>query len=325
MNPENLDDYTGKAVEGAPDGAGGPDEEAHAGAGEAVEDVPDGAGQPDVTALTAEMDLLLEENRRLRRQYERARRAQYRRTALGLVLLGLLGIGGAVVFPDSRTVLLALGGTGVFAGLLTVFLTPEQFIPARVGELVYAALATNEAAIVADLGLADPRVYVPTDDPDDPVVLFVPQHEHYAVPDGDDLGDVFVVTGEERTRGLSLEPTGRALFDEYERALGGPSSDDPVSLAGHLADALVEQFELADSARVDAEMDDGDGRVTVAVSGSAYGAVDRFDHPVASLFAVGIVDALDEPVTVEVAPGENRVEYTVTCRWPVEVPVDDGR
>lgn len=302
MTAENLDDY-----------AGGPAEEA-----------PDGAGEPDVTELAAEMDLLVEENRRLRRQYERARRAQYRRTALGLVLLGLLAIGGAAVFPDSRTVLLALGGTGVFAGLLTVFLTPEQFIPARVGEQVYSALATNEAAIVADLGLADPRVYVPTDDPDDPVVLFVPQHEHYAVPDADDLGDVFVVTGEERTRGLSLEPTGRALFDEYERALDGPSSDDPGPLAGHLADALVEQFELVDSARVDVEIDDGDGRVTVAVSGSAYGTVDRFDHPVASLFAVGTADALDEPVTVEVAPGEDRADYDVTCRWPVEAPADEG-
>lgn len=280
----------------------------------------------DQAELAAQIDLLAEENRRLRREYARARRSQYRRTALGLVGLGLLAVGGAAVFPEARTVLLALGATGLFAGLLTYYLTPEQFIPARVGERVYAALAANGAVLAADLGLADERVYVPTGDPDDPVRLFLPQHEDYEVPDGDALGDVFVVTGDERARGVSLKPTGQALFGEFERALAGPLSDDPGTLAEQLADALVEQFELVDSTRVDAAVDDegedGDGRggdrVTVGVSGSAYGAVDRFDHPVASVLATGLVHGLDAPVAVDVTPGDDRTDYLVTATWTRE-------
>lgn len=312
------------------------------------------AEEPDVAELAAEVDLLAAENRRLRRQYERARHAQYRRTALGLVALGLLAVAGGAAFPGARTVLLVLGATGLFAGLLTFYLTPEQFIPARVGEQVYSALAANEAAMAADLGLADHRVYVPTGDPDEPVWLFVPQHEHYAVPDADALADVFVVTDDERARGVSLEPTGRVLFDEFERALAGPPGEDPERIATQLADALVEQFELVDSTRVSSDSDGTDGpgesggdragdeggerddgavgdqvgereptgRVTVAVAGSAYGAIDRFDHPVASLLAVGVARAVGTPVTVAVTGGGDRSDYAVTCRWSGPIGAD---
>lgn len=272
----------------------------------------DGDGEDrDPAELAAQIDLLAEENRRLRREYVRARRSQYRRTALGLVGVGLLGVAGAAAFPAARTVLLALGATGLFAGLLTYYLTPEQFIPAHVGEQIYAALAANGAALAADLGLTDARVYVPTGDSDDPVRLFVPQHERYNIPDNDALADVFVVTDDERARGVSLGPTGQALFDEFERVLAGPLRNEPGPLAEQLADALVEQFELVASTRVD--VNDEDSRVTVGVSGSAYGAVDRFDHPVASLLAVGFVHGLDRPVRVDVTPGDDRVDYLVTC------------
>lgn len=275
----------------------------------------------DPAELAAQIDLLVEENRRLRREYTRVRGSQYRRTALGLVGMGLLAVAGAAAFPGTRTVLVALGATGLFAGLLTYYLTPEQFIPARIGEQVYAALAANGSALTADLGLADERVYVPTGDPDDPVRLFVPRHEDYEVPDGDALGDVFVVTDDERARGVSLEPTGQALFAEFERALAGPPSDDPGPLAEQLADGLVEQFELVDRTRVDAAVDDEEDLVTVGVSGSTYGAVDRFDHPVASVLATGLVHGLDAPVAIGVTPGDDRADYLVTATW---TRADDG-
>lgn len=353
-------------VAGSTDGGNVAGDAADAGEGSVAGDSGD-ADEPDVAELAAEVDLLAEENRRLRRQYERARHAQYRRTALGLVALGLLAVAGGAAFPGARTVLLVLGATGLFAGLLTFYLTPEQFIPARVGEQVYSALAANEAAMVADLGLADHRVYVPTGDPDEPVWLFVPQHEHYAVPDADALADVFVVTDDERARGVSLAPTGRVLFDEFEGALAGPPGEDPEQIATQLADALVEQFELVDSTRVSTDVDGTDGpgepggdgtgdeggeregagdeggerddgavgdqvgergptgRVTVAVAGSAYGAIDRFDHPVASLLAVGIARAVGTPVTAEVTRGGDRSDYAVTCRWSGPIGVDRGQ
>src|SRR5699024_5189946 len=109
--------------------------------------------------LAAQIDVLREENQRLREEYARARRTQYRRTALALAAVGLLATLGGVALPDSRTVLFALGGTGLFAAALTRYLTPEQFISASVGEGIYGSLAATEAALVAELGLQDERLY----------------------------------------------------------------------------------------------------------------------------------------------------------------------
>lgn len=272
----------------------------------------DDGDDPGPDALRAHVELLERENERLRREYARATRTRYRRTAAGLVGVGLVALGGAYLFPTTRTVLVVLGGIGIFGGLLTAYLTPERVVPATVGERVYAALAANGRAIVDDLGLADERVYVPTGDADDPVRLFVPQRAAFALPEGAALGQPFVTTDDPRTRGVSFRPTGQALFDEFERALAGDLAADPAAVAEQLVDGLAEQFELVEEARVD---DDGD-RITVGVSGSAYGAVDRFDHPVASLLAVGVVHARDEPVAVAVHEGDDRAAYLVTLRAP---------
>ena len=69
--------------------------------------------------LAAQVELLAEENRRLRAEYARARQTTYRRTALGLFAVGALAVLGGVAFPHSSDVLFALGGTGLFAGVLT--------------------------------------------------------------------------------------------------------------------------------------------------------------------------------------------------------------
>lgn len=263
----------------------------------------------DREELAARVDLLEEENSRLRREYARARQSSYRRTAIGLAVVGTLAVGAGLLFPGSREVLFALGAIGLFGAVLTYYLTPERFVAADVGERVYAALADNEADVVADLGLTDERVYVPTDDADG-VRLFVPQHEEYTVPDADALDRPFVVTdGDER--GLSVRPTGAALFEEFERSLAGPLADEPEPLAEQLADGVVEQFELADTVRVDSEGD----RVSAGVAGSVYGPVDRFDHPVASLLAVGLATGLDEHVTMDVSAGDERFDHVVTVRW----------
>ncbi|WP_254535877.1 hypothetical protein [Halomarina litorea] len=267
---------------------------------------------PDDEDLLARVDLLAEENRRLRAAYQSARRSRYRRTALGLLLVGGLALAGAVLFPGVRTVLLALGGTGVFAAVLTYFLTPERFVSASVGDHVVGAYADNEAAIADELGLAGTRVYVPTAGGPR---LFIPQYETDEVPTDDALRATFV-TGDDVTRGLALAPTGGRLYEEFERARAGPPADRPAALARQLADAAVEQFELV--ARADTERA-GEGRLTVGLDDPVYRPADRFDHPVASLLGVGLATGLAAPVEVEVSTaGDDRYDALVTCSWTPE-------
>lgn len=277
------------------------------------------ADDDDELELAARVEVLSEENRRLREEYARARRSRFRRAALGLAGVGLLATAGAVAFPAVRTVLLALGGTGLFAAVLSYYLTPERFLSASVSEAAYGALATNGASVAADLGLQDTHVYVPTGtaaDDRSSVKLFVPQRTNYEIPDDEALDSALVVTPESDSRGLSLEPTSGALVREFRTALTGELSDQPGVLAQQLADALVEQFELVDAA--DPEADSEANRVSVAVDGSAFGPVDRFDHPVASFVAAGLAIGVGYPVTVDVIEGEERADHLVTCRWDVE-------
>lgn len=268
--------------------------------------------QPDVPTLEGEIEVLREENRRLREEYARARKSEYRRTAAVLILAGLLSVAGGFLVTSARTVLFALGGTGVFIGVLTYYLTPERMLPATVGRDVYAAMADTQNGIVEELGLRGDRIYVPADDG---VRLFVPQHADYTVPDAGDLADVFVVGEDDRTRGIAVTPTGDTLFERFEETRTGDVGDDPGAVARGLAGALVEQFELLGATEVEAETD----RVTVAVSDSTYGSVGRFDHPVPSLLGSGLARELDRPVSVEVAdPDDRPADALVTCRW------DDG-
>lgn len=265
---------------------------------------------PDVDAQmdhAARADLLAEENRRLRAEYARAKRSRYRRSALGLAVIGLLAVLGGFVFPASREVLFALGATGLFGAVLTLYLTPGQFVTADVGERVYAAMAENEAAFVAELGLSDRRIYLPTGD--NAARLYVPQHSDFELPDA---GDSAVIV-DETSRGLLLEATGGYLFEEFERALSGDLAMTPAPLATQLADGIVEQFELA--ASVEPDLDVTDGRITFGVDGSVFGDLDRLDHPVVSVLATGLAVGLDQPVSVDVTAGEDRTDWLVTCRW----------
>ncbi|WP_408959699.1 hypothetical protein [Natrinema sp. 74] len=263
---------------------------------------------PDPTELAARADLLAAENSRLRDEYARAMRTTYRRTAQWLAVVGAVAALGGVLLPDGREVLFSLGAIGLFGAILTYYLTPGQFVAADVGERVYAAAAANATALVDELALRDDRLYLPGRD-SSPVRLFVPQRADYDRPD-DRSGPVVTHAAE---RGLLLEPTGGRLFASFERTLAEPLPTDPTAATAQLADGVVEQFELATSAEPSVDADDG--RVTVAVESSAFGAVDRFDHPIASFFAVGLADTLDRPIELTVEPGDDRSHWLVTCRW----------
>lgn len=268
----------------------------------------------DSTAADGQLDdaaraeLLAEENRRLRSEYVRAQQAKYRKTALGLGIVGLLAVLGGILFPEGQEVLFALGATGVFGGILTLYLTPGQFVTADVGERVYAAMAANETAVANELGLAETRLYVP--DSEHAARLYIPQHSEFETPVDQD-GPIVVA---DDSRGLLLEATGSYLFDELERVLTGDLSETPATLAEQLADGVVEQFELAST--VEPDVDAGDGRITFDVTDSLFGDIDRIDHPVVSLLAVGIAVGLQKPVSIVVTQDDEN--WLVTCRWETD-------
>jgi hypothetical protein len=292
--------------------AGPPEEEKEQAAAEATVEEPDttvaeAADEPqEVGELAARVETLEAENERLRNAVAAAQRRRYRYTAVGLGALGTLAVLGAALFPTIQTVLIALGGTGIFGGLLTYFLTPERFVAASVGERIYGTLADNEAAIVADLDLQGDPVVVPASGSAAPARLFVPEVTETDVPDAAELRAPFV-TGE--TNGLAVEPTGTALYESLADA-AGTLPDNAASIAATVGDALVEQFELVDGVDIDT---DEEGRVTMAIDGSAYGAVDRFDHPVASLLATTLAVELETAVSVDVESAD-RVDWLVICR-----------
>lgn len=263
----------------------------------------------DTAELLAEIELLRAENRRLRESYVQAKTTQYRRVAVGLAALGVVATIGAVVFPTARTVLLALGATGLFTAVLSYYLTPERFVAADIGAEIYETLATNQGAIVTELGLEDQHVYVPVGETHTRVKLFVPHHRDYAIPDDSHLDSVFVVTDDPDERGVAFEPTGDGLFGEFERALDGPLGSTLPELLPQLRDALVEQFEIAEAVDFDAEAD-GD-RVTVELRGDIYDDVSRFDHPARSFLAVGLARGLETPILVAQADADTS---TITFR-----------
>lgn len=259
----------------------------------------------DPNDLAAQIELLEDENRRLREEYVRARQSQYRNTALGLGAIGVVAVAAGLLLPDAREVLIALGATGLFGAVLTYYLSPSRFVAAEVGERVYTAGASNLAAIADELGLREQRVYIPGETA--PARLYVPQRAAFERPD-EDAGPIVV---DEDGRGLLLEATGAELFAAFQRSLTSDLAATPSALATQLTDALVEQFELVDSATADVEA----GRATVAISGSAFGPVDRFDHPIGSFLATGFAAGLERPTTLTVTPGDDRADWLLTCRW----------
>ncbi|SFR73759.1 hypothetical protein SAMN04487947_4021 [Halogeometricum rufum] len=272
----------------------------------------------DVDDTQRRIEELRAENRRLREDYARGKQLQHRQTALGLMGVGLVGIAAGIAFPDARTVLLALGATGVFGAILTYFLSPERVMPATVGQSAYDAVGETGASVRDELGLADATVYAPvtasTSETRAPVRLFVPQTPDYELPSDEELRSTFVVPDDGRRRGVAFTPTAGRMLAEFERAASGGVSADPESLGNQLCDALVEQFELARAA--EAEFDEERRRLSVGVTGVAYGDATGFDHPVTSFLGGGLAHGLDEAVTVErerVEDGE--AEFVVSCRW----------
>ena len=259
--------------------------------------------------LLAQVEALQAENERLRAVYREAHHQRYRRTAGGFAVIGILALVGAAVLPGVRTILLALGGTGLFAAVMTLYLTPESFVPASIGEAISRTYSENIARLVADLGLSETRLYVSTSDGPR---LYLPQFAAYDLPTPEALATPFVTTANDRERGLALTPIGDHLFEEFERAHSGPVPDRPAPLARALTDAAIEQFELLDTASPDVDA----GRVAIGCGGARITPLSALDHPVTSLVAVGLTTQLDTPVDITTrTPDDERYDTLLLLTW----------
>ena len=264
--------------------------------------------------LSAQVDLLAAENRRLRQLVADSQRSRYRDTAIALFGVGLFCGALGYVTPAASTVLFALGGTGVFGGVLTYFLTPERFISADVGQRVYRATAESIERLCGDLGLSERRIYLATPATEDTTPredtawLFVPQSTETSVPDPETIDSTFHLN--EDQHGISVRPTGNELFSALRTSLTGPLGTTAQDLCGQLSDAVVEDFELARG--VEYDVDPTNGRVSIRITDPLYGSGNQFDHPIVSLFAVGLATGLETPIESTVTGTE---PLAVTLRW----------
>ena len=264
----------------------------------------------DSQELAVQLELLREETERLREEYARAKHLRYRRSAGGLAIVGLLATLSGLLMPSERTVLFAIGATGLFAAIMTAYLVPERFVPATVGERVFDAHSRTLASLVATLGLSDRRVYVPQESADaSSVRLFVPAWNEYTVPDTGSLSEVLVTTEDDSERGMSVAATGAAIVSEVTDLDDVPGS--PSEAVHVLSESLEESLELVD--HVTTTLEEEDDRVIFAISGSLFGPLDRFDHPTASFLGSGIAHVFGCPVEVDVVTGDDRSDYLVIC------------
>jgi hypothetical protein len=239
-------------------------------------------------------------------------RRHRRRTAAGFAALGAAALAGGALFPGLREVMLVLGGTGLFAALLVTTLLPVRPVPTAVGRAVYDALAGASGTVAGELGLVGERVYVPVTRGESAVRLFMPQTADYRVPSDDSLADALVVTDDPRERGLSTRPTGDAVFGAYAGALPDADAETPEAAAEQLAEALVDVLGLVQTATLRPVTGD---RVELTVTGSTYGRLDRFDHPVPSFVATGLARRVDRPVRLASVADEGGGRWEIVCVW----------
>lgn len=284
---------------------------------ESVASEPDEVADSELDRLIVEAEVLREENERLRAALAETRRRGFRRTSIGFAVLGIVSLGGAILFPDARVVLLALGGTGVFLGVLTWYITPEQFVATSIAERIFRAFAETLARLQGELGLSDVNVYVPLSDSIEgapTAVLFIPARtDEYRLPNEAALHGQLIHADPTDSRGIAVRPTGAGLYEEFEQALSEPLATDPSHLVDQLTDGLVEQFELVTQATPQEPITDDE--VIIRVAGAEIGRLDDVDHPAVSFLATGLAHGLGSPVEVEAEPFEDDDGGLVICSW----------
>lgn len=266
----------------------------------------EGSTEPEEST---DVEQLKAENERLRREYARARQSRYRRTAVGLAVVGIVALSTATLVQSVRPVLVTLGGIGLYAAVLTVYLTPERFLSIGVAQSVYDSIDNTGGHLVTELDLTGRPTYIPGVG-SAPARLFVPQSSTTELPSETRLESV-LVPPDDTVGGLSFVPTGATLFRDFEQTLGDTVETTPELLAEQLGEGLTEVLELADHVRTDVNPDNS--RLSVEIQNPVFDTLNRFDHPAVSFLATGLAVGLDRPVRV--TEWEDGPEFVVTLHW----------
>lgn len=271
-------------------------------------------------------------------------RHSYRTVADALITVGVLCLLAGLATPTGTDVLFALGGIGIFSGVLTAILTTDRFVSASHSEQLYAATARSYHQLCVDLDLSDRRLYVPhstsTSSPTNSssrasgheatadrvsadgggpisphdVRLFVPASPTQSLPTSIDLPSERVLV-DAGSRGLSVTPIGSGLVAAFLTTLSEPLAHEPQPLATQLSAAVVTDFELARSTNI--EFDAESSTLSVEFGDCLYDSHPLFDHPAVSVFAVGLAIGLGRPVDATVTASS---PLSATFRWAAETP-----
>ena len=258
---------------------------------------------------------ILTRNRSLNQKIFNRRRSHGR--ALALAILGVALFVAGTILRGEKSVLFALGGTGMFSGLLLYFLSTEPLLPAQVCIDANSALTRNERAFVSELELQDIRIYVP--DLATPagersnVRLFVPELTEYVIPSEVSTETLLVNSRFPNERGVAFYPSGAALFRRFRNISTKKSVASPESLVEGVTEAVTDQFQLARSATGTSDITRG--RITIEIGGSRLGLVDRFDHPTTSFIAVAFAEVLQKPIRVNSEQSDSSETQTLSFEF----------
>lgn len=191
----------------------------------------------------------------------------------------------------------------VFAVLGVVLVGGGVAVPAY--ETVLVAWGGTALFVALFLGLVAPEPTVPaTVAADIHTVAAARARERGAGPSGR-----YVPT----ETGVRLVPDGEPVGARLLATVAiGDTEATPSTRAAALVDALVHHLELADRA----EATVGESRAELTAR-SRLATDELYDHPVASVFAVGLAETVDRPVAVETSVTDEGL--VVTCRWDAAV------
>lgn len=239
--------------------------------------------------------------------------------ALLFVVDGVVCFYGATVVDGLGEVLIALGGTFVFAGIISYTLSAERTLPTAVGESLYGSVDANERALVEEYGLSSDAVYIPQSGREPSATVVYRWSNDVPLPDESAGLGLYAIDGE--LTGISLYPSSSDLFDHFERTLVDEVSHLPEQLVMQLSEALTDGFELADD--VVSTYDSTNGLLEFEMNGLALNREAGFDNPIQSFLAVGVACGLDCPVVARTDDVGDRDGAVVVCQLLTKEPTTE--
>lgn len=226
-------------------------------------------------------------------------------TGIGLLLiLAALFIAGSFITPVLRDTLIALSVVSVFGAVLLYLVTPERFLAAGLIRSIEATGSRNIQSLIERAGVARTPRYVPTETG---VKLVFPELASDPTPPVAELEKEY---SERDSGALVLHPSGERVLTESGFQTGDVRPDKTAAIDA-LSSSIIRQRGLANRTAIESI---DDQHATVKITGSVFDATHHLDHPVQSIFAVGLATILESPVQPTMTVKEND-DLLITFRW----------